>query len=76
MDFIRQVSRVDILLSQSRFSQAEELLEGLMSEGYNDIEILKMMSIAKMGLHKYEDVSQLCTMIIDQNPNESFAFYL
>ncbi len=76
MDFIRQVSRVDILLSQSRFSQAEELLEGLMSEGYNDIEILKMMSIAKMGMHKYEDVSQLCTMIIDQNPNESFAFYL
>lgn len=76
MDFIRQVSRVDILLSQSRFSQAEELLEGLMSEGYNDIEILKMMSIAKMGLYKYEDVSQLCTMIIDQNPNESFAFYL
>ncbi len=76
MDFIRQVSRVDILLSQSRFSQAEELLEGLMSEGYNDIEILKMMSIAKMGLHNYEDVSQLCTMIIDQNPNESFAFYL
>ena len=76
MDFIRQVSRVDILLSQSRFSQAEELLEGLMSEGYNDIEILKMMSIAKMGLHNYEDVSQLCTMIIDQNPNESLAFYL
>ncbi len=76
MEFIRQVSRADILLSQSRFSQAEELLEGLLAIGNNDIEILKMMSIAKMGLHKYEDVSQLCGMIIEQNPNESFAYYL
>lgn len=76
MDLIRQVSRADILLSQSRFAQAEELLESLMAAGFNDMEILKMMSIAKMGLQKYEDVSQLCSMIIEQNPNESFAYYL
>ncbi len=76
MEFIRQVSRADILLSQSRFAQAEELLEGLLAVGINDIEILKMMSLAKMGLHKHADVSQLCAMIIEQNPNESFAYYL
>ncbi|MBK9735309.1 MAG: tetratricopeptide repeat protein [Saprospiraceae bacterium] len=76
MDLFRQISRADVLLGQSRFTQAEELLERLMSVGVENVEIFKMMAIAKMGLHKYEDASQLCTIIIEQNPNEAFAYYI
>ncbi len=76
MEFYRQLSRADVLLGQSRYQQAEELLQGLMSDGAGNIDILKMMVIAKMGLHKYTDADQLCEMIIELNPNEAFAFYI
>ena len=75
-EFVRQMSHADVLLSQGRFGQAEEILERLMATGYEGTDIMKMMAIAKMGLKKYEPAEELCRMIITHHPNEAFAFYL
>lgn len=76
MDFFRYVSRADVLLGQSRYAQAEHLLEAVLSQGIENTEILKMTALAKLGLHKYAEAEKICRLIIDRNPNEAFAFYL
>ncbi|MBC7885473.1 MAG: tetratricopeptide repeat protein [Saprospiraceae bacterium] len=76
MEFLRQISRVDVLLGQSRYAQAEKLLENLMPHGADNIEILKMMAIAKMGLHKYDDADQICKVIMEQHPADAFSYYI
>jgi tetratricopeptide (TPR) repeat protein len=75
-EFVRQMSHADVLLSQGRFGQAEDILERLMATGYEGTDIMKMMAIAKMGLKKYGPAEELCRMIISHHPNEAFAFYL
>jgi tetratricopeptide (TPR) repeat protein len=75
-EFVRQMSHADVLLSQGRFGQAEEILERLMATGYEGTDIMKMMAIAKMGLKKYGPAEELCRMIVSHHPNEAFAFYL
>ena len=76
MEFFKQISRADILLGQSRYGQAEEVLERLFTSGFTSLEVIKMMIIAKMGLKKYAEAKDLCHMIMEQNPNEAYAFYI
>ncbi len=76
MEFARQFSHADVLLSQGRFQKAEEILDRLLATGYEDNELYRMMAVAKMGLKKDGQAEELCRMIISRTPNEAFAFYL
>ncbi|MBK8667961.1 MAG: tetratricopeptide repeat protein [Saprospiraceae bacterium] len=75
-EFARQLSHVDVLLSQGRFAHAEAILERLLATDYETSSVMKLMTVAKMGLGKYKDAEELCQTIISLHPDDSFLFYI
>ncbi|MBK8514856.1 MAG: hypothetical protein IPL55_00790 [Saprospiraceae bacterium] len=76
IEFARQFSHADVLLSQGRYKQAEDILDRLVATGFEDNDLFRMLAVAKMGLKKYDQAEELCRMVISRNPNEAFAFYI
>ena len=63
-EFLRQISHAEVLLSQGRFNQADDILKRLLATGYDGPELIKMMSVTKAGLGDYQAAEDLIRMIL------------
>lgn len=75
-EFARQVGHADVLLSQNRFKQAEEILKKLLATGYEQSYLMKMMAVAKLGLGERDAAEELIKIVMSQQPDDPFLFYL
>lgn len=75
-EFLRQISHAEVLLSQGRFNQADDILKRLLATGYDGPELIKMMAVTKAGLGDYQAAEDLIRMILSKHPDDPFVFYL
>ncbi len=75
-EFLRQISHAEVLLSQGRFNQADDILKRLLATGYDGPELIKMIAVTKAGLGDYQAAEDLITTILSKHPDDPFVFYL
>ena len=74
-EYHRQISHAGVLIQQNRYLLAQEKLTMLLSEGYSDPDLFRLLIMCRMGLNQYEDAKILAEKFLQQHPNDAFAFY-
>jgi tetratricopeptide (TPR) repeat protein len=74
-EYHRQISHAGVLIQQNRYLQAQEKLTRLVSAGYSDPDLYRMLIMCRMGLSQYDDARMLAEKFLQQHPNDAFAFY-
>lgn len=74
-DFVRKASHAEVLISQGKYSQAENILKGLMATGVERQDIWRMMIVTWIGLGDYSSARDLCKMSIHHYPHDAWALY-
>lgn len=75
-EFSRRAAHAEVLLSQGKYDHAEMILEGLMATGFEEISIVRMMALAKIGQGNFSQAEELCRMLVSQQPDEAYGHYL
>lgn len=75
-EFSRRAAHAEVLLSQGKFDHAEMILEGLMATGFEEMSIVRMMALAKIGKSNFSQAEELCRMLISRQPDEALPHYL
>lgn len=75
-EFARLMGHADVLLSQSRFKQADEILQKLLATGYEQPDLMKMMAVAKLGLGDRQAAEEIIKIMMSRHPDDPYLFYL
>lgn len=75
-EFYKLLSHADVLLSQSRYEQADQILGKLLATGYEGAELYKMVILCRVGQGRYEEAEEMCRMLLSRHPDDPFLFYI
>jgi tetratricopeptide (TPR) repeat protein len=75
-EFYKLLSHADVLLSQSRYEQADQILERLLATGYEGAELYKMVILCRVGQGRYTEAEEMCRMLLGRHPDDPFLFYI
>lgn len=71
-----QISKIQILIQQDRFKEAEKLLSQLLAQAPNHIHLLSLMAEVKLQQDKLDDAESVINNAIGVAPDEPYLFYL
>ncbi len=74
-EFARRASHAEILISQGRYLQAEDILRGLMATGVDRQDIWRMLIMTWIGMREYSAAKDLCKTSLHHYPHDSWALY-
>jgi tetratricopeptide (TPR) repeat protein len=75
-EFYKLLSHADVLLSQSRYEQADQILARLLATGYEGTELYKMVILCRVGQGRYAEAEEMCRMLLGRHPDDPFLFYI
>ena len=75
-EFYKLLSHADVLLSQSRYEQADQILESLLATGYEGAELYKMVILCRVGQGRHTEAEEMCRMLLGRHPDDPFLFYI
>jgi tetratricopeptide (TPR) repeat protein len=75
-EFYKLLSHADVLLSQNRYEQADQILGRLLATGYEGSELYKMVVICRVGQGRYDEAEEMCRMLLSRHPDDPFLFYI
>lgn len=70
------ISKVQILIQQDRFKEAEKMLAQLLAQAPNHIHLLSLMAEVKLQQDKLEDAESIINNAIGVAPDEPYLFYV
>ncbi|MEJ2882371.1 tetratricopeptide repeat protein [Pedobacter sp. GR22-6] len=68
--------KVEILIQQKKFSEAEQVLADLLSEDPNDIYFLSLLAEIKLQQDKFDDANVIIDTAIGLSPDAPHLFYI
>ncbi len=74
-DFVRRASHAEVLISQGRYQQAEDILKNLIATGIEEQDIWRMMIVTWMGLGYYKSARDLCKTSLHRYPYDAWVLY-
>lgn len=71
-----RVSKVEILIQQKKYSEAEKVLSDLLAEDSNNIHYLSLLAEVNLQQDKFDQATHIVDHAIGLAPGESFLFYV
>jgi len=74
-EFARRASHAEILISQGKYPQAEDILSGLMATGVDRQDIWRMLIMTWIGMGEYNAAKDLCKTSLHHYPHDAWTLY-
>ena len=71
-----RLSKVEILIQQKKFSEAEKVLSDLLSEDSNNVHFLSLLAEVNLQQDKFDPATNIIDHAIGLAPGESYLFYV
>jgi tetratricopeptide (TPR) repeat protein len=71
-----RLSKVEILIQQKRYTEAEKVLKSLLSEDSNNIHFLSLLSEVNLGQDKFDLSRSIIDNAIGLSPDTPYLFYI
>lgn len=71
-----KLSKLEILLQQQKYIEAEKLIKDLLQTEPNNIDYLSLFCEVKISLEQYENADEIINTAIGLSPDTSYLFYL
>lgn len=71
-----RLSKVDILIQQKKFTEAEKILADLLSENSNNIHFLSLLAEVNLQQEKFENATNIIENAIGISPDTPHLFYI
>ncbi len=71
-----KLAKINILIDQKKYAEAERFIKDLLSEDAHDIDLLALLSEVKMGQHQLDVAEEVINTAIGLAPNYAYLFYI
>lgn len=71
-----RLSKVEVLLGQKRYAEAERMLHDLLAEDVNNIHYLSLLAEVSLQLEKYKTAQEIVDNAIGLSPQASHLYYI
>jgi len=71
-----RLTKVDILIQQEKYLEAENILKGMLAQDYNNILVLALTAEVKLQQDEYEDADTIVDTAIGLAPDAGDLYYL
>jgi len=75
MDDFR-IEKVQILLGQGNYVEAERILKELLSEDANNVSLIALLAEVKLQQGQLDDAELIINQAIGQSPDRPYAFFV
>lgn len=72
----KRLSKVEILIQQKKFTEAERILSDLLTEDSNNIHFLSLLAEANLQQDKFDNANNIIDNAIGLSPDASHLFYI
>ncbi len=70
-----RISKVEVLIQQEKYAEAEKILSQLLAEDPNNAEILSLFAEIKLQQEQYEEALEIINNAIGIEPNNPYLFF-
>jgi len=71
-----RLSKVEILIQQKKFTEAEKILSDLLGEDSNNIHFLSLLAEVNLQLDKFDNANSIIENAIGLSPDSHYLFYV
>ena len=71
-----RLSKVEILIQQNKFAEAEKILSDLLTADSNNIHFLSLLAEVNLQQDKFDKASNIIDNAIGLSPDDSHLFYI
>lgn len=72
----KRLSKVDILIQQKKFAEAERILSDLLGEDSNNIHLLSLLAEVNLQQDKFDIANNIIDNAIGHSPDVAYLFYI